>query len=98
MKLDTLHNMDCIAGMEQISAGSIDMAFADPPFNIGYEYDVYEDKRAADEYLDWTRKWGGAMVKALKPTGTFWLAIGSFLRHGWRRQVPERGSRGNDPI
>jgi len=68
--------MDCIAGMEQIPAGSIDMAFADPPFNIGYEYDVYEDKRAADEYLDWTRKWGGAMVKALKPTGTFWLAIG----------------------
>jgi site-specific DNA-methyltransferase (adenine-specific) len=76
IQLDTLHNSDCIAGMGQIPAGSVDLAFADPPFNIGYKYDVYEDKLKADEYLDWTRKWGAALVKTLKPTGTFWLAIG----------------------
>jgi site-specific DNA-methyltransferase (adenine-specific) len=62
--------------MGRIPAGSVDLAFADPPFNIGYKYDVYEDRRAADEYLDWTRKWGAALVRTLKPTGTFWLAIG----------------------
>ena len=76
MKLDTLYNRDCIAGMAEIPAGSIDLAFADPPFNIGYTYDVYEDRRAADEYLDWTKQWGAAVVRALKPTGSFWLAIG----------------------
>jgi DNA modification methylase len=75
-QLNRLHNMDCIKGMQAIAPGSIDMAFADPPFNIGYKYDVYEDRRAADEYLDWTRQWGNALVAALKPTGTFWLAIG----------------------
>ena len=74
--MNTLHNMDCIHGMGQLAAGSVDLAFADPPFNIGYEYDIYEDKRAADEYLDWTRQWGAALVRALKATGTFWLAIG----------------------
>src|SRR6478735_3631899 len=66
----------CIAGMNALPAGSIDLAFADPPFNIGYEYDLYEDKKKADDYLEWTHQWGKALVNALKPTGTFWLAIG----------------------
>lgn len=76
MQLDKLYNEDCIAGMGKIAPGSVDLAFADPPFNIGYKYDVYKDRRRADEYLDWTRKWGAALVATLKPTGTFWLAIG----------------------
>jgi site-specific DNA-methyltransferase (adenine-specific) len=62
--------------MEALKEGSIDLAFADPPFNIGYDYDVYADQLAADEYLGWTRKWGAALTRVLKPDGTFWLAIG----------------------
>jgi site-specific DNA-methyltransferase (adenine-specific) len=62
--------------MGRMPEGSVDLAFADPPFNIGYKYDVYEDKLAADKYLDWSRKWGAALVRTLKPDGTFWLAIG----------------------
>ena len=76
MELDKLYNSDCISGMADIPEGSVDLAFADPPFNIGYKYDVYEDRLKADEYLAWTKKWGAAVVKTLKPTGTFWLAIG----------------------
>jgi len=76
MQLDQLYNQDCIEGMSQIKEGSIDLAFADPPFNIGYKYDLYEDRRKADDYLDWTKKWGEALVRTLKPSGTFWLAIG----------------------
>ncbi|MCE5328180.1 MAG: site-specific DNA-methyltransferase [Planctomycetaceae bacterium] len=76
MEPNRLYNQDCIAGMNAMAAGSVDLAFADPPFNIGYDYDAYEDKLAADEYLNWTRQWGAAVVRALKPTGTFWLAIG----------------------
>jgi DNA modification methylase len=76
VQLDTLHNSDCITGMSRMPAGSVDLAFADPPFNIGYKYDVYEDRMKADEYLDWSKKWGKALVRTLKPNGTFWLAIG----------------------
>jgi len=76
IQLDTLYNSDCIAGMAKIPEGSVDLAFADPPFNIGYKYDVYEDRMKADEYLDWSKKWGTALVRTLKPDGTFWLAIG----------------------
>lgn len=76
LELNKLHNEDCIAGMGKIPEGSIDLAFADPPFNIGYTYDVYEDKRKAEDYLNWSKDWGQALVRTLKPTGTFWLAIG----------------------
>ena len=48
---------DCIKLFEQIEPGSVDLVFADPPFNIGYQYDVYHDERADHEYLDWSREW-----------------------------------------
>ena len=76
MKLNQIHNIDCVKGLAQVEAGSIDLAFADPPFNIGYDYDIYEDRRAADEYLGWSKQWIGGVIRALKPNGTFWLAIG----------------------
>lgn len=76
MELDKLYNQDCVEGMSKLPAGSVDLAFADPPFNIGYDYDVYKDRLAADEYLAWSKKWGQALLRTLKPDGTFWLAIG----------------------
>jgi len=74
--LDCIHQGDCVEGMSRLSEGSIDLAFADPPFNIGYDYDTYDDKRAADDYLAWSKQWMQGVVRVLKPTGAFWLAIG----------------------
>ncbi|MBI2807990.1 MAG: site-specific DNA-methyltransferase [Planctomycetes bacterium] len=62
--------------MTELPAGSVDLVFADPPFNIGYKYDVYEDRKNADEYLSWSRTWADQVHRVLKPNGTFWLAIG----------------------
>lgn len=73
---NTLVHGDCIAGMRQIDDGTVDLAFADPPFNIGYDYDLYQDDLESEKYLDWCRQWMGEVVRLLKPTGTFWLAIG----------------------
>ena len=76
METNRLYNKDCISGMKAMPEESVSLAFSDPPFNIGYDYDVYEDQLAADEYLNWTRQWGAAVVRVLKSNGTFWLAIG----------------------
>jgi site-specific DNA-methyltransferase (adenine-specific) len=76
VKLNSLHQTDCIEGLKKLPAESVDLAFADPPFNIGYEYDVYDDNRDGDQYVTWTQRWGEALCRVLKPTGTFWLAIG----------------------
>ncbi len=74
--LGAITNGDCLEGLSQVPDGSVDLAFADPPFNIGYEYDEYDDRRDADDYLAWSRKWTSEMARVLKPDGTFWLAIG----------------------
>lgn len=78
MKQDfnTVRNQDCIAGLKQLPDGVADLAFADPPFNIGYDYDVYHDKLESENYLAWSRDWMSQIVRVLKPNGTFWLAIG----------------------
>lgn len=73
---DRVYQGDCLKLFEQLEPGSIDLAFADPPFNIGYDYDVYDDRKGADEYLAWSRKWIEGLQRVLKPEGTFWLAIG----------------------
>ena len=73
---DAILNEDCVAGLKRLPEGVIELAFADPPFNIGYEYDVYEDRQAAEHYLDWCRQWIGQLHRVLKPDGAFWLAIG----------------------
>jgi DNA modification methylase len=71
-----LYCVDCLAGLSKIEPGSVRLAFADPPFNVGYEYDVYDDRKARHDYLDWSRRWIQAVHKVLSPDGTFWLAIG----------------------
>ena len=73
---NTVYTEDCLQGMKKLPAGCIDLAFADPPFNIGFKYDVYQDNLDNDEYVSWSTRWIGEVTRVLKPTGTFWLAIG----------------------
>jgi len=75
-RCNTLRQGDCLEILEDIAPGTVDLVFADPPFNIGYDYDLYHDRRSRREYLDWSRAWMAAVAKVLKATGTFWLAIG----------------------
>lgn len=75
-KIGKIHNGDCIAGMNALPEGSVDLVFADPPFNIGYKYDIYDDRMAVDDYLCWSNDWMSAVYRVLKADGTFWLAIG----------------------
>ncbi len=74
--VNAIHQGDCIELLAKLQPATVDLAFADPPFNIGYEYDVYDDRRAAEDYLAWSKKWLAGVHRALKPDGAFWLAIG----------------------
>jgi site-specific DNA-methyltransferase (adenine-specific) len=56
--------------------GWVDLVFADPPFNIGYLYHGYNDRRNTDDYLAFSKEWMAAVYRALKPSGSFYLAIG----------------------
>lgn len=55
---------------------SVDLIFADPPFNIGFKYDGYNDNLSTPDYLKWSRLWIYECSRILKNTGSMWLAIG----------------------
>jgi len=62
--------------METWPDGCVDLAFADPPYNIGYIYDNYRDDRPDADYVSWCRSWMAQIHRLLTPTGSFYLAIG----------------------
>jgi site-specific DNA-methyltransferase (adenine-specific) len=73
---NTIATGDCLETMASWPAESLDLVFADPPYNIGYEYDKYEDNRSDDDYVRWTQDWIAGCVRLLKPTGSLYVLIG----------------------
>jgi DNA modification methylase len=67
---------DCIEVLGKVRKPFADLIFADPPFNIGYKYDKYHDKVKSKKYIAWTKDWMTTCKKALKPHGSFYIAIG----------------------
>ena len=76
LPLDQIIQGDSIEKLNALPEAWVDLCFADPPFNIGYLYHGYDDGKGVDEYLDFSERWMRAVQRALKPSGSFYLAIG----------------------
>ena len=61
---------DAIDIMRKIPDDSIDMTFADPPFNLNKKYGNYKSKKASEEYIKWCNQWLTEMVRITKSTGS----------------------------
>ena len=58
----------------QIPSGSVDLVFADPPYNIGKNFNGRQDKWPSEEkYLEWVVDWLDRCIATLKPTGSLYL-------------------------
>ncbi len=71
--LNKIHQGDCLDLLKKIPDNSVDMTFADPPFNLKKGYKSYKDSLALQEYLEWCEKWILEMVRVTKPTGSIFL-------------------------
>src|SRR5690349_13773259 len=56
-------------------SGTVDLVFADPPFNWNRAYDKWDDALPEKEYLDFTYAWLDLCVGALRPGGSMWVNI-----------------------
>ena len=57
-----------------IPDNSVDLFFADPPYNIGKNFNGHIEKWATEEaYLEWCYEWLDLCIKKLKPNGSFYV-------------------------
>lgn len=89
--LDTILRGDCITALERLPAGSVDVVFADPPYNLQLERKLTRPDQSEVDAVDddwdkfssfaaydaFTRAWLLACRRVLKPNGTLWV-IGSY--------------------
>lgn len=70
-----IYHSDAILALEnEIEDNSVDLIFADPPYNIGKNFAGCKDKWSTDEaYLDWCYKWLELCVKKLKDNGSLYV-------------------------
>jgi len=64
---------DCLDIMKSIPDNSVDITFADPPFNLKKKYNGYKDSKEFHEYLEWSKRWIYEMVRITKPTGSIFV-------------------------
>ncbi len=64
---------DVLSALKEIQSESIDLIFADPPYNIGKDFDGLIEKWSEEDFLTWCYEWIEDCFRVLKPTGTFYL-------------------------
>jgi site-specific DNA-methyltransferase (adenine-specific) len=65
---------DALVSLVGIPNNSVDLIFADPPYNIGKNFNGNKDKWATEEdYLNWCYKWLDLCIQKLKPDGSFYV-------------------------
>ncbi|MEM9329867.1 MAG: site-specific DNA-methyltransferase [Pseudomonadota bacterium] len=89
--LNSIIKGDCVAALEKLPENSVDVIFADPPYNLQLEGELHRPDQskvdAVDDHWDqfatfeaydaFTRAWLMAARRVLKPEGTIWV-IGSY--------------------
>lgn len=70
-----LFRADALQLLANIRDESINVAFADPPFNLGKDYKTrnFRDEMGTEFYKGWCRTWLLEMVRVLKPGGSLFL-------------------------
>ena len=65
---------DAIEVLATLPDESIDLIFADPPYNIGKNFNGIKDKwESEEEYLKWCYHWLDLCIKKIKPEGSFYV-------------------------
>ena len=91
LPVDTILVGDCVAHMNGLPAGSVDLVFADPPYNLMLEQGLTRPDQSRVDAVDddwdkfdsfahydvFTRAWLKAARRVLKPDGAIWV-IGSY--------------------
>jgi site-specific DNA-methyltransferase (adenine-specific) len=72
--LGRLYEGDCMDLMPTLDSDSVDMIFADPPFNLKKLYpSSIDDNLKTERYLEWCESWLTECIRLLKPGGALFV-------------------------
>src|SRR5215213_282361 len=71
--VDRLHKGACLEILKAVPSETVDLAFADPPFNLTKNYSGYSDNRDESDYIGWCKRWLVEYERVLKPGGALFL-------------------------
>ena len=74
--LDTVHNVDCLTGLQQIPTDSVDVVVTSPPYWGQRGNSGLGSVRDPRDYVSNLVAILSESMRCLKPTGTLWLNIG----------------------
>jgi len=65
---------DALEALKTLPDNSVDLIFADPPYNIGKNFNGHIEKWKTEEaYLEWCYEWLDLCIQKLKPNGSFYV-------------------------
>ena len=82
-KSATFYLADCLDVFKQLPEQSVDVIVTSPPYNLGIQYNRYEDTLSRVDYLQWTDAWVAAAVRVLRPDGSLFLNVGAKPTDPW---------------
>lgn len=69
-----LYQGDCLPWLASLPGNSVDLVFADPPFNLKKDYGPgVDDNLTEAEYWTWTTRWVDECIRILSPGGALWI-------------------------
>lgn len=71
--LNKITHGDCLSNLRMLPDNSVDVVFADPPFNLKKGYNSTKDNLEFQDYLDWCELWIDEVVRVTKPTGSIFI-------------------------
>ena len=74
---------DCVKGMEELPDESVDLVVTSPPYNLGINYQNYNDSLTPEEYLAWSVDWATQVKRVLKEDGALFLNVGAAPAKPW---------------
>jgi len=76
MEINKCINGNSLEWMKTIDKPFADLIIADPPFNIDFKYDSYNDNRPDDDFLAWSEEWIYEAFRLLKSGGNMLIFMG----------------------
>jgi site-specific DNA-methyltransferase (adenine-specific) len=87
LETNKIINGDCVKVMASLPESCVDLVVTSPPYNVGIDYDSYDDKKSMEDYWQFTKDWLSESYRILKDDGRIAVNI------PYEVNVQDRGGR-----